>query len=39
MSDPLNKQLVLCADDYALNAPVSQGIVATMPWETGAFNA
>ncbi len=28
MSAALNKQLVLCADDYALNAPVSQGIVA-----------
>jgi predicted glycoside hydrolase/deacetylase ChbG (UPF0249 family) len=28
MSSPTLKQAVLCADDYALNAPVSQGIVA-----------
>jgi predicted glycoside hydrolase/deacetylase ChbG (UPF0249 family) len=28
MTLPLIKEVVLCADDYALNAPVSQGIVA-----------
>ncbi len=28
MTTPLIKEVVLCADDYALNAPVSQGIVA-----------
>ncbi len=28
MNSPTQKQVVLCADDYALNAPVSQGIVA-----------
>ncbi len=28
MNSSTQKQVVLCADDYALNAPVSQGIVA-----------
>jgi len=28
MTTPLIRDVVLCADDYALNAPVSQGIVA-----------
>ena len=28
MNSPALKHVVLCADDYALNAPVSQGIVA-----------
>jgi predicted glycoside hydrolase/deacetylase ChbG (UPF0249 family) len=28
MTDPAVKTVVLCADDYAMNAPVSQGIVA-----------
>ncbi len=28
MTPPRIKEVVLCADDYALNAPVSQGIVA-----------
>jgi len=28
MTPHQNKEVVLCADDYALNAPVSQGIVA-----------
>jgi chitin disaccharide deacetylase len=28
MTTPFIKEVVLCADDYALNAPVSQGIVA-----------
>ena len=32
MTTPFIKEVVLCADDYALNAPVSQGIVALVCW-------
>ncbi len=28
MNSPAQKQVVLCADDYALNAPISKGIVS-----------